>query len=243
MPASLGILNLEKGLAPGLSPPLPRFVSVLNPATNNFPVIMETVEGGWADIVIRGDPALESSCIAAAKRLVERGAVAITANCGFFVRHQAAVAASVKVPVVLSSILLLPALLRQLPRGAKLAVLTADSSHCGEDLLGLDDPAERARVVIGGIEGGELWQNEMKRPPPITDIASIERDVVSCLSRLRAEHPEIAAVLFECTAFPIIAAAIRRLTELPIYDIATLCQLTLASLATSNSQEQRLARS
>ncbi|WP_333924372.1 hypothetical protein [Bradyrhizobium sp. CCBAU 21362] len=202
----------------------------MSPTTYNFPVISETVKGAWADRVVRGDPALEPAYIAAARRLVERGAIAIGSNCGFSVRHQAAVAASVKVPVAMSSLLLLPTLLRELPKSAKLAVVTADSNHCGEDLLDIEDPSDRARVVIGGIEGGLFWQNEMKRPPPWTEIADIERDVLACVTRLRDAHPEIAAFLFECTGFPLTAPAVRRLTGLPTYDVTTLCRLTLASV-------------
>ncbi|WP_245265843.1 hypothetical protein [Mesorhizobium sp. LNJC394B00] len=125
--------------------PTPRPGSVFNPATFDFPIITETVPEAWADRVIPGDPALEPAYIAAARRLVERGAVAISGDCGFTIRYQAAVASSVKVPVAMSSLLLVPMLLRQLPATAKLAVLTADSTHCGEDLLDVDDPAEGQR--------------------------------------------------------------------------------------------------
>lgn len=229
-PRSLGILNLERGLQPGAPPRKPKPGSMLNPATFDFPIISETVAGAWADVVIRGDPTLESACIAAARRLVERGAVAISANCGFFIRHQAAVAASVNVPVATSSLLLLPMLLRQLPRPAKIAVVAADSTCLGEDLLGVDDPTDRARVVIGGIEGGKLWRNEMMRPPLPTDVVDIEIDVAACVARLRAAHPKIAAILFECTAFPLVTPAIRNILRLPIYDITTLCRLTFASI-------------
>lgn len=228
---SLGILNLERGLPSDVTPPMPRPGSMLNPATFDFPIISETVAGAWAENVIRGDPALEPAYIAAARRLVERGAVAISSNCGFSVRHQAAVAASVNVPVVMSSLLLLPALLRQIPTAAKIAVVTADSRHCGEDLLGVENPVERARLVIGGVEGSKLWHNEMKRPPSPTEVADIERDVSACVARLRSGYPEIAVLLFECTAFPLVTPAIRRIARLPIYDITTLCRMTFASVA------------
>lgn len=229
-PRALGILNLERGLPPDATPP-PRPGSLLNPSTFDFPIILETVTGAWADTIIRGDPVLEPAYVEAARTLVERGAVAITSNCGFSIRHQAAVAGSVNVPVALSSLLLVPTLLRQLPRGAKLAVVTADSTHCSEDLLGVDNREERARVVIGGIEGGKLLENEMKRPPSSTDLADIEIDVAACVARLRTAHSGIAALLFECTAFPLVTPAIRLITRLPIYDITTLCRMTMASIA------------
>lgn len=229
-PRSLGILLLECGLPPDAPRPMPLPGSMMASTTYDFPVISETVAGAWAENVIRGDPALEPVYIAAAQRLVERGAVAISSDCGFSIRHQAAVAASVNVPVAMSSLLLLPALLRQLPRPTKIAVVTADSRHLGEDLL-VDDPVERARVVIGGIEGGKLWHNEMKRPPAPTDVATIKAEFAACVARLGATHPEIAAFLFECTTFSLVASSIRRATKLPVYDITTLCRMTLASVA------------
>lgn len=229
-PRSLGILLLDRGLPPGATPPTLAHAPMRNPATFEFPTTYETVDGAFAPNVIRGDSALEPTCIAAAQRLVERGAVAISSNCGFFIRYQAAVAASVKVPVVTSSLLLVPMLLRQLPSAAKLAIVTADSTQCTEDLLGLDDVALRKKVVIGGIEGGKLWQNEMKIPVIPTDVADIESDVIRCVARLRAAHPETAAILFECTGFPVVTPKIRRMTGLPVYDITTLCRMTFASV-------------
>lgn len=204
---------------------------VANPATFDFPVICETVEGAWVERVFRGDPALEPALIAAAQRLVNRGAAAISASCGFFVRYQAAVAASVNVPVATSSLLLLPVLLRQLPASAKIAVLTADSTCLTEELLRVEKPEERARIVIGGVEGGAMWQNELKRPPPPTELSDIEADVVSCVRRIQSAHPNIAAILFECTAFPCVTPVIRRMTNLPIYDVTTLCRMTMTSVS------------
>lgn len=226
---SLGVLNLERGAKAGDSSAeeaIGTFRRCLD-----LPLIAETVAGAWADNVIRGDPSLESAYVAAAQRLVERGAVAITANCGYSIRHQAAVAAAVRVPVVVSSLVVLPSLLRQLPSSAKVAVIAADATCLQDDLLGIDDSLQRRRVIIGGIEGGTLWRNEMQRPPPPTDIADIQAEVSTCVARLLAEHPEIAALVFECTAFPLIAPAIRRETGLPVYDITTLCRLAFAAAA------------
>ncbi|MFB9984531.1 hypothetical protein ACFSQQ_39345 [Mesorhizobium kowhaii] len=202
-----------------------------NPETVGFPIVMQTVEGALAERVVRGDPALEAAYVAAARQLVEKGAVAISSTCGFTIRHQAAVAASVHVPVAMSSLLLVPTLMRQLPRRAKLGVLTYDSTHLGEDLLGLDDPAERERIVVGGLEGSKYWHDELKMPAPPTDVAAMEVDVGACIAKLRAAHPEIAAILFECAGFPVVAPAIRRLTKLPVYDITILCRMMVASIA------------
>lgn len=227
----LGILELDEGV-PAEGPSLPpRPGSLLNPTTFDRPILTEVVHGAWPELIIRGDPSLESACVAAARRLADRGAAVISADCGFFVRHQPAIAAAVDVPVAVSSLLLVPTLLRQLAPDRKLGLVTADSRHCGEDLLGLDDPADRARVVIGGIEDGELLRNALMRPPVPTEISQIEKEVADCVARLRAEHPEIGMLLFECTGLPYVSNALRRDTGLPVYDITDLCRLTLASVA------------
>ncbi|MCW1750220.1 MULTISPECIES: hypothetical protein [Rhizobium] len=227
---SLGILTLERGVPPGATPPTPAPGSILNPSTFNFPTIQEIVAGAWVENVVPGDPTLEPAYIAAANRLVERGAVAISSTCGFSIRHQLAVATAVNVPVVMSSLILLPALLRQLPQRGKIAVLTYDSNHLSEDLLGIADPVDRARIVIGGIEGGKYWHDELKRPAPPTDVKAIETDVAACIARLRAEHPEIAVILFECAGFPTVTSAIQRTVKLPVYDITDLCRITMGSI-------------
>lgn len=97
-------------------------------------------------------------------------------------------------------------------------------------MLEIEDPEQRGRVVIGGVEGGTLVRNELKRPPPPTELADIEADVVNCVAQLRGAHSDIAAILFECTVFPCVTPAIRRVTGLPIYDVTTLCRMTMASV-------------
>ncbi|WP_051440672.1 hypothetical protein [Ensifer aridi] len=227
---ALGILELDEGLAPDCPRLAPREGSLLNPATFDREIITEIVEGAFVDVIIQGDPSLEDACLAAAKRLVDRGADVICADCGFLVRHQAAVSAAVNVPVALSSLLLVPTLLRQLAAAQKLAVITADSRHCTEDLIGIEKLEDRSRVVIGGIEDGEYVRNQLVRPSVRVSVDQIEREVASCIRQLRHEHPDIAMLLFECTGFPVVTAAMRRTTGLPIYDVTDLCRMTLASV-------------
>ncbi len=226
----LGILELDEGLSPDSPAYVPREESLFHPATFNQPIITEMVDGAFAEVVIRGDASLEGACVAAAQRLVDRGAKVITADCGFMVRHQTAISAAVDVPVVTSSLLLVPTLLRQLAPAKKLAVITADSRHCSKDLLGIQHPDDRRRVVVGGIEEGVYVRNALARPLVRTDVNEIEQEVGGCIARLRAEYPEIELILFECTGFPVVTNALRRKTGLPIYDITDLCKLTLATV-------------
>ncbi|MCP3441208.1 hypothetical protein [Bradyrhizobium sp. CCGUVB14] len=227
---SLGILRLDRFLPAGTVAADPPDGSILHASTFEFPTISEVVVGAGVERVVKGDIGLEPAFIAAANRLVARGAVVIATTCGFAVRHQKALSRAVSVPVVTSSLLLLPLLLRQLPQQAKIAILTYDSTHCSEDLFDLEHEDDRRRIVVGGIEGGKFWHDELKSPPPPVDVHSIEEDVAACIQRLRDSEPDIALILFECAAFPSISASIRRLTKLPLYDITDLCRMTMAAV-------------
>lgn len=221
----LGVLELDEGLSE--CTPAPREGSLLNPATFGLPILTEIVEGALAERVIRGDPSLEGACVTAAHKLVERGASVIVGDCGFLIRHQDAISAAVDVPVITSSLLLIPILLRQLAPAKKIAVLTADTRHLGEELLGVQNARDRERLVIGGIEGGIYMRNTLARPLVRTDLEQIEHEVGECIEQLRGQYPEVAMLLFECTGFPVVSKALRRKTTLPIYDITDLCALTL----------------
>ncbi|MER8811221.1 hypothetical protein [Mesorhizobium australicum] len=229
----LGILELDEGLS-DCTPVAPREGSLLNPVTFGLPILTEIVEGAFAERVIRGDPSLEGACVSAARTLVERGATVVAGDCGFLIRHQAAISAAVDVPVITSSLLLIPILLRQLAPAKKLAVLTADARYLGEELLGVENVHDRERLVIGGIEGGVYMRNTLARPLVRTDLDQIEQEVGECSEQLRSQHPEIAMLLFECTGFPVVSKALRRKTKLPIYDITDLCTLTLNAVLSKN---------
>ena len=143
------------------------------------------------------------------------GVAAITSNCGFTARFQKDVAASVSIPVALSSLLLVPTMARLLPPGKKLGILTYDASQLGDvHWNGAGWSPTRLPVVVAGIEGSECWA-EMAKPDPKITVAALERDVIAAARQLRAAHPDIAMLLLECSAFPVAAGTVRRETLLP----------------------------
>ncbi|MBB4388470.1 hypothetical protein GGE61_004815 [Rhizobium leguminosarum] len=231
----IGILDLEPGALPGREPITG---TIQHPDTLGFPIIRETVPGAWADVVVQGDPALESSFVKAAQRLERQGAAAITSDCGFSIRHQEAVSAAVNVPVALSALLLVPTILQQLPSKAQLAIMTFDSRACGRDLLGLKDQKDQARVLIAGIEYSQSWQNEIQRPPVATELAVLEEDVCERVRALRADFPAIGAVLLECTMFPRVSPVVRQFTGLPVYDVTTLCRMLIEVVGSRSKAEK-----
>ncbi len=114
----LGVLMLDTRFA--------RFVGDIgNPQSYDEPVLFEVVRGATVDKVVPAKaPPLIEDFVAAGERLIARGATAMTTGCGFLVLNQAELAARLAVPVATSALLLIPALLKLLPAGKRLGVLT-----------------------------------------------------------------------------------------------------------------------
>lgn len=203
---------------------------------DGHPVLYEKVPGAWWQALMDDEPGLYSAYAEAARRLVDRGAVAISSRCGYTARYQEAVAAAVKVPVATGSLLLAPTVIRHLPPKAKLGVVVAHEKYVGTDLLGIvRHSEERARVAVDGISGSMLVESELKRPTgmaPIPD-SDTERHLTDAVQRLRAAQPHIGAFIFECTEFPKFAPKLRHLTGLPIYDHVTSWRIMLEAMTCS----------
>ena len=103
-----------------------RFVGDIgNPESYREPVLFEVVRGATVDKVVPAKaPPLIDDFVAAGERLIARGANAITTGCGFLVLNQAELSRRLSVPVATSALLLIPSLLKLLPAGKRLGVLT-----------------------------------------------------------------------------------------------------------------------
>ena len=204
--------------------------AIANPATFAFPVHYKTVPGAWTQNVVGADMSIVESYIATAREMERAGAAALTTNCGFTARFQKLVSAAVNVPVAMSSLLLVPLMARLLAPGKKLGLVTYDATALGEvHFNGAGWSAKDMPVAVTGIEGSESW-SEMAKPDPKFTVAMLERDVGAATRKLIAQHPDIAAIVLECSAFPVAAAAVRRATGLPVVDFSTLQRLVMGAV-------------
>lgn len=80
-----------------------------NPLTYAFPTVTRVVKGvDVQKMLFSPSPELIQPFIEAAKELEADGVQAITGSCGFMARFQKEIAAEVRVPVLMSSLLQLP---------------------------------------------------------------------------------------------------------------------------------------
>jgi hypothetical protein len=150
---------------------------------------------------------------------------AITTNFGFLVKYQREMAASVSVPVFASSLLLVPLVHRMLAPGRRVGLMTVNASSLGpEHLAGAGIPADLP-LAIAGMEGEKEFTRVMLNDELEMDVDLAREEHVRVARRLVADHPDIGAIVLECTNMPPYTADIQRETGRPVFDITTLVRM------------------
>ena len=213
--APLGILMLEARFAriPG---------DMGNATTWPFPVLYRVVKGASPErVVLRGAAGLLPSFLEAAAELVSWGAEAITTNCGFLSLFQRELAAHVGVPVGTSALMQVPWVQGILPPGKRVGVVTVSAGSLTPEHLAAVGVAGDTPVV--GVEGGvELFRVLILGEKVDLDVGLAERDVLEAGRRLVAAHPDVGAVVLECTNMGPYAAALRGVLGVPVFDVGSL---------------------
>jgi Asp/Glu/hydantoin racemase len=221
--APLGILMLEARF-----PRIPGDMG--NGTTWPFPVLFRVVRGATPErVVLAGARGLLPDFIAAAQDLVDLGAEAITTNCGFLSLFQAELAAAVGVPVATSSLMQVPWVQAMLPPGRRVGVITVSKksltpAHLQAAGVPLDTP------VVGTEGGREFFRVLITAAKNDLDVALAEQDIIEAGRALVAAHPEVGAIVLECTNMPPYAAALAEAVGLPVYDIHSMISYFHAGL-------------
>ena len=197
-----------------------------NARTFDFPVLYHRVRGASPERVVRlGQRELLPSFIEAARALEREGVRAITTNCGFLAMFQSEVAAAVSIPVFTSSLMLVPLVHRMLPPGKAVGIMTVDASslrpaHFAGAGIGKDIP-----TVIAGMETEKEFTHVMLDNQLEMDVDLARQEHLTVARRLVESHPEIGAIVLECTNMPPYRADIQLATGLPVFDITTLVRM------------------
>lgn len=197
-----------------------------NAASWPFPVLTERVQGAFAEPVVSGQFADVLPFIEAGRRLVERGALALTTTCGFLVRHQLQLQSEFTVPVLTSTLTQFARLQTELgvPR---VAILTIDASALDASLraiAGIPDDA----LVFALPRDSHFVDAILSAITPLA-VDQAEAEWVNLARSCQRYHPDIGLWLFECANMPPYAAAVTRATRLPVYDALTLGRELFAS--------------
>lgn len=198
-----------------------------NPATFPFKTRpLKVPKASPEKVIVQKADGLIDDFIAAAQQLEAEGCKAIVTSCGFLALHQHTIAAAVNIPFASSSLCWLPTLYNAFGGARHVGILTASSTNLTEaHLTGLGGSI--ASPVIGMPVDSE-FARVILRDAPEGDMDKVHQEMIDAADQLVAEHPQLRAILLECTNMPPVAEAIAKKTGRPVFDLVGLAKLMMS---------------
>jgi hypothetical protein len=204
---------------------------VRNASAYPFPIQYEIVNGVDIKKLVVDDHKIMClpPLIRAAQNLEKMGCRAIVAECGYFAYFQREVAASVHVPVFMSSLLQVPFAQQIVGLNRVVGILMANAKYITDHHLESVGIKLGSNYVIGGAmeelrceEFDHLWTDGLRTDPPSADYEKAEAEFLAVATEFFHKHPRMGAMVLECTGFPPFARALQRAIEIPIFSWGTL---------------------
>lgn len=220
--ASVGILMLDAQF--------PRIPGDMGNATTwPFPVHFKIVRGASPErVVLDGAKGLRDTFIAAARELVADGVDGITTNCGFLSLFQEEFKDALPVPVAASSLMQVPMVAATLKSGSRVGILTISKesltpAHLEAAGVTLDTP-------VAGIDPHSEFASALLGNKLELDVEIARQDMLKAGRNLMQAHPDIGAIVLECTNMVPYAADLRDALGIPVYSIYSFVLWFQASL-------------
>jgi len=192
----------------------------------------QKVKGMFPKEIVRSSETLQKHdvlpfFVRAAEDLISQGVGGITTSCGFLILLQNELQSLLPVPVITSSLLLLPKLLAD---NATVGVLTMDELALGDAHFLAAGVLQKdlSRLRIQGVAPSEEFASAIMQNRLRMNFDAAQRSVVSAAVSMQKKSPELRHVVLECTNMPPYAKAIEDTTG---WQLHSLHQLLKASSA------------
>ena len=173
----------------------------------------------------RGENGLRRHCryvdalIETGRSLVADGADGLSTTCGFLSLFQEEIARAVNVPVASSSLMQVPFVQKLLPPDQQVGVITISRESLTTDHLAAAGAPQDTPVV--GTENGREFTRVILEDEAQMNVDACRQDLLDAGAQLVREHPQVGAVVLECTNMGPYAADLRQTLGLPIFSIIT----------------------
>ncbi len=204
---------------------------VRNASAYPFPIQYEIVEGVDIPMLVYEED--KSPCLApiqrAAKNLEKMGCRAIAAECGYFAYFQKDIAGYVNIPVFMSSLLQVPWAQQLIGLEKVAGVLAATEKHLTSAHLEAVGVKPGSNYVLGGAmddgrckEFENLWDASKRPEVPQANYGKAQEEFVGVAVEFYQNHPNMGAMILECTGFQPFARALQRKIDIPVFSWGTL---------------------
>ena len=159
--------------------------------------------------------------IDAGKKLVADGVKAIATSCGFLALFHRQLVSALPVPVFTSSLLQVHLVRAVIRSDQKIGIITARRpSLTDAHLTGVD--LRNHPLSIAGMEVTQEFPAVFYGGKETLDESKIRREMKSVANDLVRKHPDLGAIVLECTNMPPYADTVRQVTGLPVFDVVTM---------------------
>jgi aspartate/glutamate racemase len=204
---------------------------VRNASAYPFPIQYEIAEGVDIQALVWAED--KSPCLEpiqrAAKKLEKMGCRAIAAECGYFAYFQKDIAGYVDVPVFMSSLLQVPFAQQLIGPDRVVGVLAARAKFMTPAHLAAVGIQPGSNYILTGAEDDgscrefeNLWNANVRPDPAQAYYDKAEKDFVEVAVEFHQAHPNMGAMVLECTGMQPFARAIQRQIDIPIFSWGTL---------------------
>jgi hypothetical protein len=189
-----------------------------NPRSFDFPVIFRKMAGiGSADAVAAHPdrPRVLAALKANAEALAAEVAVGLSTSCGFLALYQKELEALSPVPVATSALLLINTL-----KDTRVGVITASAENLTPaHFEAVNAPGD---TPVEGLPSDGSFAATFLRNGLTLDRDAVEREAIAAGTTLLKKHPEIDAIVLECTNLPPYKNALKEALGVPIFDVLDL---------------------
>ena len=228
----LGVLCWEEGGSPKGLEQLESLVgNSTNPASYSFPVVFRKVKGAnYHSVVEAPHIGLIDAMVSEGEKMVELGVSAIITSCGFNAIFQRELARALPVPVFTSALMQIPFILASIG-GKNWRLSLHPSQRLRTEHFKAVGVRDMHGIVIYGMEVMPEWSKISRFPNQPLAMEKVENEVVSLAARAKQEHPDLGAILLECTDLPPFANAVQKAVNLQVYDLLSMLALIYKSFS------------
>jgi hypothetical protein len=135
-----------------------------------------------------------------------------------------------KVPVAASSLLQIPTLRTIVPSSKSIGILTFDGSRLNETHLNAIGIHDHSQIHIAGPPQDGAMKKYIRDGAPF-EFAVLQQELVDTAREHIRRHPDIGALVLECTQFPPFSHGLQQATGLPVWDVFTLASWLYSGVA------------
>ncbi|MFY9237637.1 MAG: aspartate/glutamate racemase family protein [Roseovarius sp.] len=156
----------------------------------------------------------------AAEELIEAGVDGITTTCGFLSIYQKELADFCGIPVATSSLLQVPMVEKLIASNKRVGLLTYNGEVLsGPYLEAVDvDPA----TPVKGMSQDSEFVRWIKTNDASVPFETLRAEVLATAKQLKADNPDLGAIVSECTNLAPFTADISDALGLPVFDCVTM---------------------